>query len=286
MVRESRRIVDGRRESCEAFPTGASLLGRVLRAELSDLYSKPTENQTYQPFIASKIVEPSLDSPRVDLISALPPEIAHYYHNLDQLLRGPAEVSQVRQEFAGRYCRCAGPSGEWAAYLNRREVAPLWSFRPASEAMFLASISAVAKKDGAWLRKLLQCVPLNAAIVTPAEMLQVEQVDYGLVGALAITQMSGDDGHLAVQTVDESNAFTHVVTPEAWWPYMGGPQIKAGELREELRDPDWLASTLICPMHTRLGMGFAHAAFLLQHINYAATRAIRVSSLLTARSEC
>ena len=43
LASESKRVLDGRRESWQQFPTGAAVLGRVLRAELSDVYTKPTE---------------------------------------------------------------------------------------------------------------------------------------------------------------------------------------------------------------------------------------------------
>ena len=94
----------------------------------------------------------------------------------------------------------------------------------------------------------------------------------------------GVDGAFAVHTLDEANAFTHIQTPESWWPMMGGPAVYAKELPSSWVDPTWHPNLLIGPQYTRLGMGFSHAVFILQNINLeAAVRAVRSSALLTGR---
>ena len=284
LVQEAKRVAEGRRASFAELPTGVALLGKVLRAELNDVYSRVHVKQTYHPFIADRVVEPKSDANKVYLIDVLPAHLAYHYRDLAGLLRTSEEVKLVRKEFAGRYCRVSGDHREWVKYLHRDDVQPLWHFRPASEAQFLFSISTVLKKDQPMLRKLAQCVPLNAALVSPAEMLGQDTVDYGLVGAVAITQAQTQDDNLSVLTMDESNAFTHVETPATWWPFMGGPLLKARDVPQERRDPSWPDGLWISPQYKRLGMGFTHAVFILQTINVLAIEtAVRASARLSAR---
>ena len=284
LVHESKRVVAGRRASLHRFPTGAALLSKIMRTDLSDLYTKPTEKQTYIPFVAGYIIEPNFNAPTVNLLGALPADLACHYQDINKLLRPATVLAEVEREFAGRYCRVIGHPREWVRYLARPDVAPLWTFVPASEAKYFFSVAAVPKKDGRWLRKLVQCVPLNAAIMTPAEMLDQPEVDYGLVGGVAISQVQGTDGHFAVHTLDESNAFSHVVIPESWRKYFAGPAIAARDVPAWARLPEWPDDLMIAPLYGRLGMGFSHAVFLLQTINL--TRAIKVveaSALLASK---
>ena len=125
-------------------------------------------------------------------------------HNLP---RSPAEVKEVREEYKGRYCKVVGRRSEWVRYLRRPDVRHMWELRPASETVFRFSVAVVSKKDPPWLRKLAQCVPVNAATLAPGELNGIDNLDYGLVGDSAVGQVVGEDDRAAAHTLDESNAF-------------------------------------------------------------------------------
>ena len=106
-------------------------------------------------------------------------------------------------------------------------------------------------------------------------------IDYGLLGGSALAQCSVVPGEIHGKMLDESNAFTFVVTPEPWWEYMKGPVIAAGDLPAEWTQGRREPHIKIQPRYTRLGKGHAHAAFILFQINLcAAARAIRAGSRL------
>ena len=280
LLQECKRLEAGRRVSRSQLPTGAALMARVLKNDCADIYSRDRAKNNYENFIADNIVEPTENAPVVKMVDALPRALLPYYFNFDKLLRSAAEVDEVKAAYKGRYEKVMGQRREWVRYLNRGDIRHLWELRPASETRFRFSVAAVAKKQRPWLRKLVQCVPLNDAILTPAELLGMEDIDYGLVGATAVAQASGLDDVIAACTLDESNAFSHVETPPSWWPYMGGPTVYAKELPREWRDPAWPPNLLIGPQYRRLGMGFSHAVFILQFINLAgARRAVREARL-------
>ena len=281
---EAQRVMAGRRESLHSCPTGDALLSRVMKREVCGLYLESKAAEQYVSFVSDLVVEPPVGHTTVPMLEALGPELADAYADIERMLRPAAEVEAARQTFHGRYCRVMGQRSQWVRYFQRPDVRALWRLRPADESLAVFSVAAVLKKDGRTQRKLVQSVPLNAMMRSPAELLGLEEVDYGLAGGVALCQLSTADGKLAVATLDESNAFTHVVTPSSWWPWMTGPLLFARELPADWRDPLWPPDLAIRPQYQRLGMGHSHAVFILQTINLRGMRqALVASSALSAR---
>ena len=214
------------------------------------------------------------------MISALPPDIAELYRREDTMVRPKSQWPSDMASLCRRYSRVMGPRTEWLRYLHRPEVRDLWRLAPLSERKLPMGIATVAKKDGHTLRKVLQSVPFNSASYTLGEMLG-EEFDYGLQGGAALAQLSfpAATREWHALSLDESNAFTHVITPSWWWPYMCGPPVLSNELPPAWEDGRWKRGVWVVPMYTRLGMGHSHSAFILLVINFGAIRRAIASSV-------
>eukprot|EP00969_Alexandrium_andersonii_P255185 11280215-Alexandrium_andersonii.AAC.1 len=68
-------------------------------------------------------------------------------------------------------------------------------------------------------------------------------------------------------SADESNAFTYVETPAAWWPWHAAPPIQVKELGPGWTLPDADPEAWVCPCYRRLAMGFTHSVALLCLVN-------------------
>ena len=128
------------------------------------------------------------------------------------------------------------------------------------------SIAAVLKSDGVALRKIVQCVPANSAMISPADVAG-KRAYLGLIGGAAVSQFDAVEGVAFATALDEGNAFSYVQTEPAWWPFFGGPAVR-------VRDPPrkwvlqsggghWPMGAWLRPQYRRLPMGFSHAAHLL-----------------------
>ena len=184
----------------------------------------------------------------------------------------PADMWPVDMpELKKRYCRVLGPRSEWVKYLQRPEVEPLWKLAPLQEAELTMGIACVLEKNGRDLRKVLQSVPLNVACYDVDQAFS-EPFEYGLQGGAALGQLAFpvSTEEWSALTLDESNAFSHVITPEWWWPRMCGPAVRAAELPSGWTRGRWRKEEWLVPMYTRLGMGHTHSAAILLLINFRA----------------
>eukprot|EP00959_Pyramimonas_sp_CCMP1952_P152375 3188050-Pyramimonas_sp.AAC.1 len=73
-------------------------------------------------------------------------------------------------------------------------------------------VSAVLKKDGYKLRKLIMAVPTNFSWIDVRH-----RADHGLGGGGALTMMRAPGLELHMARCDESNAFSSVSLPEWMW---------------------------------------------------------------------
>jgi len=235
--------------------------------QAGDGYCGWARGPVYVPFVAARIAEPPLGHTPVDMLSALPPEVARRYHDLGALLKdGGTSAERYTAHERGHFDSILGSRSEWIKYLRRKECQALWVLRPAGEARATLSVASVAKSTGDALRKILMSIPFNEACVSP-EALMDGECDYGLVGAAAIAQLRVADGAFAVRAWDQSNAFSMVTTPACWWPFMAGPTLKVYEADPAWVDPSWPQNMDVRPFYTRLGMGHTHAAWILMCIN-------------------
>ena len=288
LISECRRIAAGRRASYLEWPTGAALYLQLTKKEGDLSYiagSSTTRGGAYVPFSADHVQEPPADHRTVDLLRALPDDLAAVYADPRALFRDEDTCEQIRATYRGRYCRVLGEEAEWLRYLHRPEIRRLWALRRAADVRGTIGVASVLKKGGPAQRKILQSIPFNEMSWTPSQLLGYE-VHYGLTGGAAVTQIGSSEAPACACTLDQSNAFTHVVTPEHWWVYMGGPRVKAGLLPR-----DWVAGRFdddeyVSPVYQRLGMGHTHAAFLLMQVNmYVVARTLLLSSSLWARTD-
>ena len=134
-------------------------------------------------------------------------------------------------DLLNRYCRVLGPRREWVKYLCRPEVSLLWTLAPLVEVELTMGIACVLKKNGRDLRKVLQSVPFNSACFSIEEAF-TEPFEYGIQGGAALAQLTfpATAEEWCALTLDQSNAFSHVITPEWWWPRMCGPAVRCAEL--------------------------------------------------------
>ena len=184
--------------------------------------SAGTKASPYVPFVAALIAEPDEEHSVVDMLEALPEHLRRLYEHPHQLWKSEPDQEEIRRKYAGRFRTILGSHDEWVRYLHRPVCRRLWRLARADEARATLSVAAVLKKDGTKLRKILQSVPFNEMIVSP-DVLTGGSVDYGLQGAVSISQASSPSRRVFNRTLDLSNAFTYVATPLSWAPYMAGP---------------------------------------------------------------
>jgi len=267
LLRESKRVLHACRVSESSSPTGAAALRELTHAAAGDAYGPWSAGVRYVPFAGERMAEPAIEHPIISLLDALPPDVADHYSSIDKILLPGGETRVPEGEAPdAAFDSILGDRREYIRYLRRPEVQALWCLVPAEEALATVSLAAVTKKSGNQLRKIVMCVPMNRRSRTPSEIMNAE-VEYGLLGGAALGQVECHQCPLAVRTLDESNAFTAVRTPETWWRYMCAPVVRAGELSDSWVAGRWPRSQKLRPAYTRLGMGSTQAAYLLMAIN-------------------
>ena len=127
----------------------------------------------------------------------------------------------------------------------------LWRWMPKEATKASCSFAAVLKKDGEAQRTILQVCPFNDAAQDIEEMFY-DVPEYGLVGAEALAAVPTAAGQYHFATVDESNAFTHVVVPAWWHFYQAAPSVCARQLPR-----DWVGEQWWCENKT-LSLLYTH----------------------------
>jgi len=280
LLGECQRLQLARRQSCLNFATGAELWHHITKSSAQDAYGSAGDQDPYVPFEGSQMAEPVMDAAVVPMLSALPPTIAAKYEDVSSMLL-PAEEIPIDPKVMGRrYRQVLGKRSEWIAYLQRPEVEALWEPMEPHRVKATLSVAAVPKVGKAGLRKILMSVPFNNLAATPGALMG-EEIDYGLTGGAALSQIYVSHcWH--TRSLDESNAFTHIVTPPSWWPFMAAPPVRAAELPARWTRGRWKRNQKLYLCYRRLGMGHTHAVFVLLEINKAAVkRAMQASARLS-----
>ena len=57
-----------------------------------------------------------------------------------------------------------------------------------------------------------------------------DRYNRGLGGAAALSRLTSWEPEVEASIMDESNAFTSVITPSWMWPYMGCPRVRAKDV--------------------------------------------------------
>ena len=143
------------------------------------------------------------------LLDALPREGRALYENEDHIVDWTGKSHQIMLEIQEQYAFLGGPEEEWIRYLHRPLPAMTWTFYETADVRAVVGVSAVPKKDGVRQRKLIMVCSANYAWSDPRG-----RRDLGMTAGGALTRLR-TSRPLAVAALDESNAFSFVVTP-AW----------------------------------------------------------------------
>ena len=204
---------------------GAHACSTLLKTPPAEGYS-PTKRIAQVPFVASQIVEPQPLSPVVHMLEALPPEEASFYSTEASVLMPSGVCPALLADLERQYGFLGGGRSEWVQYLNRTDIPEaMWTFLEEQEVKARAGVSAVPKKLGGTLRKLVMAVPANYLFRDPKT-----RANHGMGGTSAVRRMALTGPSLQVAALDESHAFTSVVTPSWMWAYFACPPVKASEV--------------------------------------------------------
>ena len=248
----------------------------TLGSDMGSMMHDRAASTAYVPVLGRRVAEPPEESSVVPLLGHLPPPLAELYATPSRLLRSRAEVEDILRRQNKCFSRFMGPQSEYAVYLSRPEVRPLWDLKPVELAHGRCTFAAVEKRGTTDLRKILQVCPMNDAMKSVEEAIECDPA-YGLQGTGAVTQIVSRSDRLVAALLDQSNAFTYVEVPEWWRAYQAGPSIRAKHLPAQ-----WLVAQgldpydgeqKLAPQYRRLPMGHTHSVFLLMTMNKAAVRA-------------
>lgn len=229
----------------------------------------------YVAVVASLLAEPECGEPTVSMDEALVGSEGEFLLQEALCLKEPSEATSILKEMNPRFSKVLGARQEYISYLHRPICRELWDFRLASEARGTLSLAAVPKKLGPQQRNILMTCPFNEAL-RPVDSILEGGFNYGMHAGAALAQVQVPSDELAFASADQGNAFTHVIVPAWWRPFMAGPKVRAAEVREIVGDlfaPDvWLR-----PQYRRLPMGHIFAVLALSCINARILASVRAS---------
>ena len=271
--RHCRPVVRARRLLCM---TGAQAALSILKTAPSDGYLAVSK-ASQVPFVAARVVEPLKGSPVVSMLEALPETEAAFYSVEENVLLREGYSETLKREIEDHYSFLGGKQSEWVEYLCREDYdKDMWSFLLPEDVAAYAGVSAVPKKNGVDLRKLIMACAANYMWVDVTK-----RFDHGMGGAAAIGHLVSWTAGLSVTVIDQSNAFTAVRTPTWMHRYFGCPPVQASEVWHRLEES--LRQTisprdLVVPCYTRLPMGSSHSVHILMTMNME-----RAGRVLTSR---
>jgi len=200
------------------------------------------------------------------MLECLPQEEAEFYATEENVRQGVETSPIIQAELEERYGFLGGDYTEWVRYLLRPDLpANMWVFGTEDEVKASAGISAVPKKTAGELRKLVMSCAANYCFADVRE-----RRNHGLGGGTALSRVVAWSENTEGSLLDESNAFTAVVTPAWMWGFMACPRVCAADVWSILptslkkRIDYW---TPLAPMYQRLPMGCAHSVHILMCIN-------------------
>ena len=245
--------------------------GQVATAELiknglmENGYVKMCKQIPMVPLLAKALDEPDSNK-SVDMLLALDAEESQFYASESNLLDLVAKSSVIMQDLETQYAFVGGSHAEYIKYWHRTDLPDMmWQWQLADRAKSFAGFTAVKKKTEGAQRKLLMACPANYLMSDPKS-----RADEGMRGAAAITSMHACNQSVDVASLDESNAFSYVITPEWMWPYFSTPPLRAIEVWNVLPAnvrAQCSADTLVSAQYQRLPMGFTHSVHILMNIN-------------------
>ena len=246
---------------------GAQVTAMLIKADAIERYNiiKKTHNQV--PLTASAVDEPAPGSACNDMLQALPLRERNFYSQEEHVVVLDQRSQIIFDELQEQYGFIGGDYAQYVNYFLRTDVDPdLWHWSDASEVKCIAGVSAVPKKDRSRQRKLLMQVAANYAWQDVDD-----RSELGMGAGGSLSAVFAPEGHCAMASWDQSNAFTSVRTPSWMWAWTSGPPVRARDVWSRLSQK---LRTLLGPMgwayprYTRLAMGSAHAVHILMSINF------------------
>ena len=141
--------------------TGAQAAHQLLKISSTESY-QPSTTVPQVPFIADRISEPTVSSPIVNMLEALPEDEATFYASEENVLTSDTICEPLLRDLEHVYGFLGGRYEEWTRYLLREDMPrDMWRFVLPSQAKARAGISAVRKKNPTQLRKLVMARPAN-----------------------------------------------------------------------------------------------------------------------------
>ena len=145
----------------------------------------------------------------VEALEWLPPELAEFYADESQELKGGEVDPTILADLDARYRRVVGPKAEWVRYLNLGDIQCMWVWLPPEEVLCYSAVAAVPKKNGRRLN-ILAVVPKNSGCGPPRR-----SQGLGLTGGDALGRVLAPFG-VHAGCMDLENAFSYV----SWMPWV------------------------------------------------------------------
>ena len=271
LLSEATQFARVRRESAPSGVHGASArrqhaTANLIKNSVNDgSYVQVSKQMPMIPMIADALDEPNNDR-TVDMLLGLDAEESQYYSKESNVLDPAGKAACMLEALEQRYAFVGGSHYQYLRYWHRSDLPnQMWLWALASEAKGIAGFTAVAKKSEGAQRKLLMACPTDYMMTDPRS-----RSEEGMKGAAALTCLHSQGEDINIAALDESNAFSYVVTPPWMWPWFAAPPVRASEvwtilpieLRDRCNPADWVAA-----QYQRLPMGFTHSVHILMNIN-------------------
>ena len=145
----------------------------------------------------------------------------NYYAEEKNVIEWSGKSSEIFWELEERFGFLGGSFAEYLKYHHRGDLpADMWKWVSARDVKAYAGLSVVLKKGGPRQRKLLMQCASNYAWSDVRS-----RANLGLHGGTALGSIYAPADQWAMGLFDESNAFSHVLTPPWMWTWCAGPPL-------------------------------------------------------------
>lgn len=221
---------------------GSAALTAILTASESFVYgtSDPASSSSVVPLRADDVSLPPT-APSVDLLAALPPEVAARYTSPDLLLRADAVYEY-------RHAPSKASAAEYTRLVQRLQALDMVEFT--STPSVVNGVFTVPKPNGS-LRLIIDARPANNVFLPPPA------VRLPLPPDLAAMEASGP---FFMAGLDVADFYHRLLLPPSFRPYFALPPVRGADVgRPELEQ--------IWPMCTTLPMGWSHSVYIAQAVH-------------------
>ena len=208
-LQEAKRFATVRRDS----PTGAQAMHALVKT-IDSSYSKNAAG-THVPLMAELIDEP--DTGRVvHMLDALSHNERQYYMHEENIVNWGTRSQILFEEIQDHYGFIGGSEIEFQKYFARRDIPrSMWTFMMPRDVKATSGFSCAAKElktdDPELIARQRKLLMSCGTKYVWSDVRKRE--DHGILGGAALCSVRSGIDHLAVATLDASNAFSSVETP-------------------------------------------------------------------------